>query len=200
MIRASETFERFLHEFRCKTRARYLEFESALAGAFYWYLRAWVARKQLEFATSGHSEAEGLRYEQIYKRWNDLDTVVLFGRAFHKEALRNIQALHDSGIPAPVIRNWVVHGHIDRNGLFVDENSPLKNILTRVLGWTWHVLTLLTVTLFLTYAWALDGPASRKIAGSILVITVFGALATLMNSRSLSALPPPCDIRERNLG
>ncbi len=200
MIRASQTFERFLHGFRCETRARYLQFESALAGAFYWHLRALVARRQLELATRGQSEAEGPRYEQLYEQWNHFDTVVLFGKAFGKEGLRNIQALHDSGIPTPVIRNWVVHGHIDQNGLFVDKDHPLKAVVTRVLGWTWHGLTLITVTLFLTYAWALDGPAFRKLAASILVISVFGVLATLMNSRSLSALPPSRDIRERSLG
>lgn len=192
-----EVTEGFFFLFGRRSAARYLEFEHFLAGGFLWWLRAYIAERRLVWNTKGHVEAAGPKFETLYKQWSDLNTLATFGKIFAEPAVEKVARLTDIGIPLPVIRNWALNGHIDQDGSIVDKDSRVKLLLTRVLGSTWHTLTAVTATLFLTYSWALQGPISRKTLASLLILVVFGLFASLMNSRSFSALPPSPEVKSR---
>ena len=190
MIRKVDVAPKFLKLHASRPVAKYLELESLLAGGFLPRLRAIAAERRLARHTEGEWEASGQEYENLCDELNYLQNASILGKPFGKEAMQNIQKIIDAGISEAYIRNWVVNGHIGADGLITETRSEPKTILTSILGWVWHALTGLTTVLFLAYAWALPGPFPNKLLATLLILCVFGILSILMNSQSLSALPP----------
>lgn len=197
MIKKIDATPKFLRLHASRPVAKYLELESLLAGGFLSRFRAMAAERRLARHTEGQWEASGPEYEHLYDELNELQNAALLGKSFGDDAMRNIQKIRDAGISEPYIRNWVVNGHINAAGLVVKRDSEPRINLTRVLGWVWHALTAFTTLLFLVYALALPGPLLNKLFAIVLILSVFGVLSSLMNSQSLSALPPSSQARSR---
>lgn len=185
-----ETTREFFDLHMPRRAAKYLEIEGMLTGGLLWKLRAIAAERRLARHTAGQFEATGEVYEQLCGTWRNVENTASLGKPFDDSALRNIQRIKDKGVPEPYIRNWVLNGHIGSDGTFVTRHSGPKLLITRVLGWTWHALTAITTFLFLVYTWALPGNFPNKLVATLLVLCFFGVLSILMNSQSLSALPP----------
>tara|TARA_R110002096_G_scaffold436045_1_gene666020 strand:+ start:6349 stop:6951 length:603 start_codon:yes stop_codon:yes gene_type:complete len=191
-IRTAGEFFRLLRQV---PQSRYLAFENLLTGGLSWRIRAWYAERRLAKVTQNQFEASGDEFDAGYKKWQDLDCQARFGKPLSDTGRSVVRRLVDSGTPEPKIRTWIVNGHMDEDGNLMPRYRRIADRIVRALAWVWHGLVVTTAVLFVVYAWSLPGPTWKKVAATVGVLLFFLIMSALMNSTSLSALPP----REKRL-
>lgn len=186
-VGASGNFFRLLVQ---NPKSRYLALEGLITGGLSWRIRAWLAERHLARTTEGVFEASGDEYETTYRAWQDSKFQARFGRLLSKKGKKRIQHLLDKDIPEPIIRTWIVNGHIDEDGTLNPRRRTVADPIVRLLGWIWHGLVVVSAFIFIVYVWALPGAVWRKILATAGLLIFFSFMSILMNSTSLSSLPP----------
>ncbi len=170
--------------------SRYLESEGLLTGGFYWRIKARLARRNIARNTKDLYEAGGNEFEAEYESWQDLVYRAKFGESLSELGRKTTRKLVDDGIAEAKIRMWIVNKHMDVDGVLRPYYRGWVDTIVNCLGWIWHTLVVLTFTIFTAFAWSLPGLLWKKLLVTIGLVAFFLLMSVLMNSTSLSALPP----------
>ena len=168
----------------------FLSFENMITGGLSWRLRAWCAERRLARDTKNQFEANGPEFEASYETWQNLDRRARFGSTLSKTGKASVRKLIDAGVSESEIRTWIVNVHMDADGKLNPRYRGFVDRLVRWLAWLWHGLVVAAGLLFVAYTWSLPGAILLKIAATIVQMFFFLVMSALMNSISLSALPP----------
>ena len=182
------TIIQFLRKHRTTTGAWFLRFEGLITGGLIWLVKSKLTDRQLLSETEDQFEIDNDAHSELRKQLlaeqDRRDYGIPVGAALRDK----IEELERKGVPSAKIRTWIVNQHISSEGEFHSDRK--RSPLVWSLGWAWHLIVVVTAILFLVLTWALPGPIVKKAVVSIVEILFFLILAALMNSRSLSTLPP----------
>jgi len=173
-------------------RCYFLAFEGLVTGGFLWRIRAWLAERTLYHSTKDQFEASGEEFEKRYKAWQALYETARFGTTLRgKKVLQaTLRRLTRAGVCEPKLRTWIINGYLGTDGQLRNRDWTQQDRFTSALGWAWHLLVAVTSILFLTLTWTLPGALLVKFIVTMVLTVFFLLMSALMNSVSLSRLPP----------
>lgn len=174
-------------------KCAFLAFEGLITGGIIWRVRAWFAERALLRRTKKQYEASGEEFEKCYEVWQALSDTAKLGTVLKQsEDLKaTVDRLKAAGVCEPRLRTWIINHHLGADGQLRTRDWTEIDRLTHALGWAWHTLVAITATLFLALAWALPGSLLITLAVTVFLVFYFLLMSALMNSVSLSRLPPP---------
>lgn len=175
---------------RAKRQSWYLAMEGLLTSGLYWHMKARMCERTLARKTSGVFEASGDEFEELCDEWEEQRERAIYGKPLSLVKKLGILKLEDNGLSTSQIRTWNINGHLNKKGELAPHYRGKTDTYVETLGWTWHVIVGASATLFLILTWSLPGPLWKKIVATIIELVFFAVMSTLMNSTSLSALPP----------
>ncbi len=174
-------------------RCYFLAFEALVTGGALWRIRAWLAERALCRSTKNQFEASGEEYEERYKAWQALYETARFGKPLTPEMRATVVRHTTAGVCEPKLRTWIINGHMGTSGRLRNRDGARHALIESSLGWAWHVLVAITSVLFLTLTWALPGALHVKFFATVFLAFFFLLMSALMNSVTLSTLPPAND-------
>lgn len=182
------TVVKFFDKHRTAPGAWFLRFEGLITGGIVWLVKSKFTDRRLLRETDGvfeiSDDAHGDLQKQLLTEQDYTDYGVPVGISLREK----IEVLESMGVPAAKIRTWIINRHLSPKGKFVSDRKRDPRVW--LLGWAWHLIVITTAILFLTLTWALPGPIWKKAVVSVVEILFFLIMAALMNSQSLSTMPP----------
>lgn len=178
----------YLSSLRRTSSSWFSRFESSLTGGLYWKAKARRTETELLRRTEGKWEISLDAESELQDRLVTEQDRANYGVEVSESARDTLDELHSNGFSSPRIKAWFATRQISQDG-HVSPNKRRERLVC-VLGWSWHLIVLITALLFLVLTWALPGAVWKKVILSAVEVLFFLVMAALMNSRSLSALPP----------
>lgn len=186
--RTLKTVVRFFEKHRTTPGAWFLRFEGLITGGLIWLVKSKLTDRRLLRDTDGLFEIPDNAHSGLQKQLLAEQDCADYGVSVGESLRDTIEELERQGIPPAKIRTWIISEHISSDGEL--HAGRQRNPLLWSLGWTWHLIVVVTAVLFLALTWTLPGPIWKKAVVSAIEILFFLIMAALMNSRSLSTLPP----------
>ncbi len=182
----------FARRLREPRQCYFLAFQSLVTGSAKWKIRSWLAHRALQRLPPDDFEVGDQEQESQFESWMAIDNMARFGSDLRdsKELRNAVLKLTLAGVCEAKVRCLIVNGYLRLDGSLQSRKWSLGDRVTSALGWAWHALVLLIGVLLLALIWSLPGTNLAKITVSTVLAAMFLLSSALMNSVSLSRLPP----------